>query len=204
MAKLLFFDTTHTYTVDGEVIPSVSEICRFISREIYGDIGQFTLDNAAKRGTAVHKSTEVLDKYGKVEITSDIEPYIRAYIQFRKDHACEWQKIEWATHHPDNLYAGTLDRYGTVDGKRAIVDIKSTANIDPAHRKLYEAAQNLYRKMLPEDMPVEQLLILQLKNDGTYKLYDLPISDGLADACLLLHTALKKRKRKKKEKTENE
>ena len=180
-------------------MPSVSEICRFISREIYTDIQQFTLDRAAERGTAVHKATEILDKYGKAEITEDIEPYLRAYIAFRKEHEVKWEKIEWAAHHPDNLYAGTLDRYGTVDGKKAIVDIKATSTVDPAHRKLYTAAQNLYRKMLPEDMPVEAIYILHLKKDGTYKLIELPIEDELADACLALHAALKKRKRKKKE-----
>lgn len=199
MAKLLFFDTTHTYTIGGEVIPSVSEICRFMSREIYTDIQQFTLDRAAERGTRVHKALEILDLYGKAEISEDIEPYIRAYLQFRKDHEVSWDKIEWATHHPDNLYAGTLDRYGIVDGKRAIVDFKAIATVDPAHRKLYTAAQNLYRKMLPDDMPVEAIYILHLKKDGTYKLIELPIEDELSDACLALHYALKKRKRKKKE-----
>lgn len=199
MAKLMFFDTDHRYTVDGEEVPSVSEICRFMSREIYGDIGQFNVDRAAERGTAVHKATEILDKYGKVEIDADIEPYLRAYIQFRKDYDCEWKKIEFATHHPDNLYAGTLDRYGTVNGFHAIVDFKTTANISPAHRMLYTAAQNLYRKMLPENMPVEKLYVLQFKIDGTYKLIQLEIQDTLADACLALHGALKKKKRKKKE-----
>lgn len=173
-----------------------------MSREIYTDIQQFTLDRAADRGTRVHKATEILDKYGKAEIAEDIAPYLNAYVKFRKEHECEWAKIEWATHHPDNLYAGTLDRYGTVDGKRAIVDIKATSNVDPAHRKLYTAAQNLYRKMLPDDMPVEAIYILHLRKDGTYKLIELPIEDELADACLSLHQALKKRKRKKKESNE--
>lgn len=199
MATLLFFDDSHTYTVDGEPVPSVSELCRFISREVYKDIQQFRLDNAAERGSGVHKATEILDKYGKCEVTEDIEPYLRAYLAFRKDHDCQWQKIEFATHHPEKLYAGTLDRYGTVDGVPAIVDIKSCSVVDPAHRTLYTAQLNLYRRMLPDDLPVEKLYVLHLKKDATYKLWELPIEDSLADSCLTLHTALKKRKRKKKE-----
>ena len=35
MATLLFFDQGHKYTLDGEELPSVSELCRFLSREIY-------------------------------------------------------------------------------------------------------------------------------------------------------------------------
>lgn len=199
MAALLFFDESHTYTVDGEQVPSVSELTRFISREIYSDINQFRLDLAAERGSAVHKAAEIMDKYGKCEVPEDIAPYLRAYLLFRREHSCQWQKIEWATHHPENLYAGTLDRYGLVDGSPAIVDLKSTTNISPAHRKLYCAQLNLYRRMLPPEMPVAKLFDLQLKKDGTYKLIPIPIEDTLADACLALHQALKKKKRRKKE-----
>jgi hypothetical protein len=193
MAQLLFFDEGHKYTLDGEELPSVSELTRFISREIYGDVGQFNLDRAADRGTAVHKATELLDKYGTVEIDEDISPYLKAYIAFRKEHKCEWQKIEYATHHPENLYAGTLDRVGTVDGKLAILDIKTSSTIQ---KPLYTAQLNLYREMLPD--PIEQLIILHLRKDGTYKLIDIPIEDTLADACVTLHEALKKKKRSKK------
>ena len=193
MAQLLFFDEGHKYTIDGEELPSVSELTRFISREIYGDVGQFNLDRAADRGTAVHKATELLDKYGTAEIDEDISPYLKAYIAFRKEHKCEWQKIEYATHHPENLYAGTLDRVGTVDGKLVVLDIKTSSTIQ---KPLYTAQLNLYRKMLPD--PIEQLVILHLKKDGTYKLIDIPIEDALADACVTMHEALKKKKRSKK------
>jgi len=193
MAQLLFFDECHKYTLDGEELPSVSQLTRFISREIYGDVGQFNLDRAAERGTSVHKATELLDKYGTVEIDEDIAPYLQAYIAFRKEHKCEWQKIEYATHHPENLYAGTLDRVGTVDGKLVVLDIKTSSTIQ---KPLYTAQLNLYRKMLPD--PIEQLVILHLKKDGTYKLIDIPIEDTLADACVTLHEALKKKKRSKK------
>ena len=193
MAQLLFFDEGHKYTLDGEELPSVSQLTRFISREIYGDVGQFNLDRAADRGTAVHKATELLDKYGTVEIDEDISPYLKAYIAFRKEHKCEWQKIEYATHHPENLYAGTLDRVGTVDGKLAILDIKTSSTIQ---KPLYTAQLNLYREMLPD--PIEQLIILHLRKDGTYKLIDIPIDDALADACITMHEALKKKKRSKK------
>ena len=48
-------------------------------------------------------------------------------------------------------------------------------------------------------MPVEQILILQLKKDGTYKLFNLDIDDKLADACLTLHLPLKKKERKRQD-----
>ena len=187
MANLVFFEENHRYTIDGEEVPSVSELTRFIAREIYGEVNQQILDNAAERGKKVHKATEALDKYGQVEIL------------FRREHEVEWQKIEWPVNN-GNLYAGTLDRYGTVDGIPAIVDYKTTANIDQGHKMLYTAAQNLYRMAIEKDHPVEKLIILQLIKDGSYKLYELEIQDELANACLALHQALKRKKRTRKEK----
>ncbi len=120
MARLIFFDDTHTYTVDGEEFPSVSEISRFASREIYGEVNQYNLDNAASRGSAVHKATEILDKYGKVECDEDIVPYIQAYVKFRKDFGIDdYEHIEKALAHEELKYAGTIDRIYTMDGKFA-------------------------------------------------------------------------------------
>lgn len=116
MARLIFFDDTHTYTVDGEEFPSVSEISRFASREIYGDVNQFNLDNACTRGSAVHKATEILDKYGRVECEEDIVPYIKAYVNFRKDFGIsEYEHIEKAIANEELKYAGTLDRIYKID-----------------------------------------------------------------------------------------
>lgn len=198
MAQLLFFDETHRYEVNGETLPSVSELCRFLSREIYGDVTQYRLDAAGDRGSGVHKGAELLDKYGKAEISEDLAPYLRAYMAFRREHVCRWEKIEWASWNPAQGYAGTLDRYGTVDGVPTVLDIKTTASIDPAKRSLYTAQLNLYRRLLPPEEPVERLLVLQLRKDETYKLYDLPLEDSLADACLTLHNALKKKRRRRK------
>ena len=195
MATLLFFDQGHKYTLDGEELPSVSELCRFLSREIYGDLAQWRLDNAAERGAAVHKACEVLDKYGQVDVQDGILPYLQAYLKFRREHAVDWQKVEYATHHPSRRYAGTIDRYGLVDGVPALVDIKTSYTI---HKPLCAAQLNLYRMMLEaEGRPVGQLYILHLKKDGGYKLQPFERDDALPDALLTLHNALKKKARKK-------
>ena len=111
MATLVFFDKEHLYQLNDEQVPSVSEISRFASREIYGNVEQYTLDNACSRGSSVHKATEILDKYNEVECEPNIEPYIRAYIKFRKDYAIkEYVAIERALASEKMRYAGTIDR----------------------------------------------------------------------------------------------
>ena len=195
---MLFYDETHRYTVDGEEVPSVSELTRFLSRELYSDVNQTILDAAASRGTSVHKAAEALDKFGSVEIGDEYLPYMKAYLSFLKEKKPEWEKIEWPVNN-GTLYAGTIDSYGALDGQKAIVDIKTTANIDKGHRVLYTAAQNLYRMAIENNHPVEAIYILQLKKDETWRLYSIEIQDELANACLTLHAAMKKNKRRKKE-----
>lgn len=200
MARLLFINEEgqHEYTLDGEVLPSVSEVTRFLSREVYGEVTQYILENAADRGTRVHKACEALDEYGSVEADEDILPYLQAYVLFRREHKVQWEKIEYSSYSPSRKYAGTIDRYGVVDGVRCIVDLKTSSSLQKA---LYGAGQNLYRMMLEEQgMPVEKLFILHLQKDGSYKIVELAKDDSVALACLTLHNALKKKPRKRKDK----
>ncbi|MEG1806477.1 MAG: DUF2800 domain-containing protein, partial [Clostridia bacterium] len=130
MAKLIFYDETHEYKLNDEIIPCVGELSRFASREVYGEVNQYALDNACDRGTAVHKACELIDKYGECEITDDIEQYVKAYMQFRKDyHIKEFVAIEKAVASQEMKFAGTIDRVMVVDGKLAIVDLKSSSVI---------------------------------------------------------------------------
>ena len=142
MAQLIFYDTGHTYEVDGVKMDSVSEILRFLSREEYDDINQYHLDNAAERGTAVHKACEALYKYGSVECTPDVEPYVMAFLQFLKDHKCNFTDIERPLADVERCIAGTPDLCGTVDGEEAIVDMKAQASV---HKSLVKAQLNAYR-----------------------------------------------------------
>lgn len=192
MAQLVFYDVDHQYEVDGEKYTSTSEVIRFISRDEYGDINQYTLDNAADRGTAVHKAAEQLDRYGDAEVDDAIVPYLQAYVRFLKEHKAEWSVIEKAMFHTERKYAGTIDRFGMVDGKASVVDIKTNSAIK---KTLVKAQLNGYEDMRrSQGLPhAEQLLCLQLMKDGKYRLYPCAIDMTEFDACYTLHMALQRR-----------
>ena len=194
MNILQFFDKGHVYMLDGERIPCVSDLCRFLHREIYKDAPLWQLEAAADRGTKVHATTEALDRTGRAEIEDDYLPYLEAYALFRKEHDAQWELIEHPDYHPAHRYAGTIDRYGMVDGFRTLLDIKTTYR---DYKPLCSASLNLYRMMLESrGKDVERLLILHLKKDGTYKLIKFAADDSVPMALITLHTALKTRRRK--------
>lgn len=196
MRGLKFYDEGHIYEYRGERIPSVSEILRFMSREVYGDIDKYVLDNAAQRGTAVHSATEALDRYGTVECSEDIYGYIQAYARFLNEHTVEWKYIEAPIAHRRMKYAGTIDRAGIVDGCFAIVDLKTNAAIK---KPLVKAQLNGYRKLLTERRErIENLYCLQLLPDGRYRLYPTAIDDTEFMACYKMHIAMQKKQKRGK------
>ena len=198
--SLEFYDKSHVYELDGERIPCVSDLCRFIHKEIYKDAPLWQMEAAADRGTKVHAATEALDKTGRAEIEDSYLPYLQAYAQFRQEHEVQWELIEYADYHPELMYAGTIDRYGIVDGYRTLADLKTTYLV---YKPLCGASLNLYRLILEaRQKVVERLMIIHLKKDGTYKLVNIPIDGAVAMALITLHNALKTRRKKNVRRTE--
>lgn len=197
MSILQYFDKGHIYMLEGERIPCVSDLCRFLHREIYKEAPIWQLEAAADRGTKVHAATEVLDKTGQAEIDDDYLPYLQAYAKFRQEHDVHWELIEYADYHPELRYAGTIDRYGLVDGIKTLMDIKTTYTV---YRSLCGASLNLYRLTLEaRGKQVERMLILHLRKDGTYRTVWIDIDDSVPMALITLHNTLKKKRRKKNE-----
>lgn len=194
MGILQFFDKGHVYLLDGERLPCVSDLCRFLHREVYQDAPVWQMEAAAERGSIVHAATESLDKQGTVSVAEEYRPYVQAYATFRREHDVKWELIEYATYHPAHRFAGTIDRYGVVDGLLTLLDIKTTYRV---YKPLCSASLNLYRLMLEaQGKGVEKLLILHLKKDGTYKLIPFELDDTVPLALITLHTALQRRRRK--------
>lgn len=194
MADLIFREKDHVYMLDGERLPCVSDLCRFLHKEIYKEAPQWQMDAAACRGTAVHAATESLDTQGTASIPEEYAPYVEGYRAFHAEHSVRWELIEKPLYHPTLRYAGTVDRYGEVDGEKSLMDIKTTYSV---YKPLCKAQLNLYRLMLAaRGYRVDRLYILHLQRTGAYKLVPIDTDDALPYALITLHNALKKRRRK--------
>lgn len=198
MDNIIFEPIKHRYTVNGVEVPSVSEIIRFIAKEVYGKTSKAWLDIAADKGTRIHRAAEDLDTRKKTEVDEDIAGYVEAYRAFLMDYSPKWAMIEGAVNYGVE-YAGTIDRYGFLGSQAVLVDIKSNTTIGKKHKVLYGAQLNLYRMALEyKSIPIDSMFLLHLKKDGTYQLIPVEKNNQTANACLLLHRLLAKGKRKKK------
>jgi hypothetical protein len=87
-------------------------------------------------------------------------------------------------------------------GKLAIIDLKSSSVV----QKVLALIQlNGYKLSVGQNGlgDVVALFILHIEKDGNYKLIGFEINPDLFLSCLILHKALQKKKRVKKENTEN-
>lgn len=193
MQNLIFNPENHTYTLDGLPVPCVTDLCRFIRREVYKDAPPWRMELAALRGTAVHTAAEQLDTTGGASIEEDYAPYLTAYRDFLTAHDIAWSLVEKPLYHPQLQYAGTIDRYGTVDGKWMLVDLKTTYTLN---KPLCRAQLNFYRLLLiAHGLPVERMAILHLRKDKPPRLVSVEEDEPLILALLTLHNTLKKGKK---------
>lgn len=183
----------HSYWVNDRQLPSVTEIIRFLNVDIIGSANKEAKEAAAERGTRIHEACTAYD-FGDDECDGDIVGYIKAYADFKRDYGVkDWSMFETIV--GNEHYAGTLDRYGKIDGVTTVLDIKTGSKL---HMKTHVVQLAGYTELLLEDRkPVEQGAILHLKKDGAYTLKIVDI-DELCDAylifrrCLELHNYLKK------------
>jgi hypothetical protein len=198
---LIFKAKKHEYyTKDGKKIPSVSEMISCLSNLVYGDVDEFVLQRAAEKGTEIHELTLELDTMGEVYVPGELSGYVQAYAQFLKDHDVKWVMAETAMKDNDDRFAGTIDRYGVVDGIPTLLDIKTSSKITGKNMTVYEAQMNFYRSMVEGHIkyPVNQMFVLHLKSDGSYSLEDVDMNYDLVTCCLIINEKMKRRKKRSK------
>ena len=154
--KIDFNEEKHEYSVNGVKVPSVSEILSPLNADRYGDINPAVLRAAAEKGTAVHEMCEAID-YGiftsemEDEMPPELEGYVNAYFQFLFDHDVYWEMVEQivacyrGVEGEPPIYAGTIDRFGIVDGKAAVLDIKTYASMTTEAQMTASCQTALYR-----------------------------------------------------------
>jgi len=166
MPNIDFDENNHIYRKSNIRLPSVTQLMKVLSDDLYDNIDPAVLEKAAKRGTAVHEACEMFDKFNFVGIDENEREYFNAYLNFKKEHKVKSIANEIKVFHKQLLYAGTIDVIAEIDGKITLADIKTTAVL---HSKLVAVQLGAYLMALKSHgLNVEQCAVVQLKSSGEY------------------------------------
>lgn len=177
LPELAFEDSTHTYRLDGEIIPSVSRIMEPLKEATYSGISEKTLRNAANKGSSVHNSIE---NYFKFQI-EDVAPEHRAYFDAFLAWLSEAQPIvvvgsEVRIYHKILRYGGTIDLiYYDKDGLLTLADFKTTYTISDMSCGVQ--LESYDQALASHGIKVQKKKIIHLKRNGKFKVIDYPVGD---------------------------
>jgi hypothetical protein len=172
-----FIDDIHQYLVDGCMVDSVTQILGVKYRNDYASVPPAVLDNASKRGTAVHKAIENFNVSGY----DDGSEAVRNFKFLQKQYGFEVldSELPIVIFKDDMPVAcGRLDMTMLMDGKTGIADIKTVSALNK-EKIAYQL--NLYRIGLMQSYGVDAkfLKIIHLR-DGIRKVIDSPVNEGMA------------------------
>lgn len=173
---LEYFDDTHTYLYEGLMLPSVSRILGTKYKNEYASVPPAVLNNAAKRGTAVHKAIENYNNSGY----DDGSEAVRNFKFLQKQYGFEVldSELPLVLFKDDMPIAcGRLDMTMLIDGETGIADIKTVSTLNK-EKIAYQL--NLYRIGLMQSYGVDAkfLKIIHLR-DGIRKVIDSPINEKM-------------------------
>lgn len=98
---------------------------------------------AQLRGTDVHAAAEALNLGQPVDVEPHIEPYVEWYRAFLDGHAPVFEAAEAPVYNLTWGYAGTLDAIVVIDGRRVVLDMKTT----PKHPDGRDGARPPYEEV---------------------------------------------------------
>jgi hypothetical protein len=158
-----FDPVTHRYTVEGRIIPSVTQ--RITDAGLLGSAAQFYSPESAARGTAIHQACADRDHGLDVSVFAKGEHggYLTSYIKWCDAIQPIWTSIETPRYSAKHGTAGTADRVGTfADGQPLVLDLKSGG------RAGWHSVQLAFYDLLHDDLPprTRRRIVLYLRANG--------------------------------------
>lgn len=132
---LEFHEARHEYRLDGEVVPSVTQVTDGLLTDL-SMVPRDVLERAAAFGTAVHMTCELDDDDMLDEDALDValRPYLAGYRKFKAEVKPEVLANELKVYSRKYGFAGTLDRVMRFGRglPRCLVDLKTNTQLLPA------------------------------------------------------------------------
>ncbi|MFR1537605.1 MAG: hypothetical protein ACLSUP_03070 [Blautia massiliensis (ex Durand et al. 2017)] len=166
--ELKFEEKRHIYTINGQILPSVTTVMRPLDNEVYRGIDEDVMRMAADRGTAIHNAVENYVIYGIEDIEPKHRGYFNAFLRFWDENNPEPLATESRLYHKILRYAGTADLPCVIGGKRILIDYKTSAAVN---KMLTGVQLEAYAKAYSSHgFRFDEKAIVHLKNDGSYQM----------------------------------
>lgn len=169
---MLTFDApSHTYRIDGRVVPSVTQLIKPL--QDFAGIDPAVLEAKRELGVFVHKACELddADDLDEASIDPSVLPYVQAWRKFKRATGALILQSERQLVHRALGFAGTLDRvaelHSITAGSRWLIDIKTSVDLSP-----WVGVQLAGYRLLLESNgePVDVLGAVRLLPDCTYRI----------------------------------
>lgn len=159
-----FDERTHTYTLDGKQLISVTTLMKKHGlAPDYSMVRSEVLEAKAERGTLIHKEIEDFIKKGEIGFTDELFNFTD-YITKSKVKILQSETIVY-----NDIVAGTLDLLLN-DGETVIADIKTTATL---HREAVSWQLSIYNALLGWVATKGQAF--HFGKDGELNVVDIPL-----------------------------
>ena len=178
-----FDPVAHRYTLDGIVLPSVTQILRGL--DDFAHVPARVLEKARDRGTRVHSacSLDVLGTLDEATVDDEVAPYLAQFRRFPRESGFMPTLSECRVYDETLWYAGTLDLFGDLPGCIDVqIDIKSGAIPRSVGPQTAAYANGLYKRA---GLMTRRRYTLKLEA-GKYSLIPLDSTDDFGAFCRAL------------------
>ena len=176
--QLTFLDSRFYYSEDGSFVPSVTTVLESYPKgaafyewlKKNGEDSDAIRDEAGRRGSLVHGMTErydageeisILDEAGNIGLKINEWAMFSRYAEFTDKFKFDILFSEQNFVSTSLGFAGTLDRIIEMDGKKILVDIKTSGSVWPSYWLQLAAYKALVNEAIPE-MQIDAVAILWL------------------------------------------
>lgn len=180
-----FDRVAHTYTLDGQRLPSVTEVLGLLQN--FDTIPWATLERARQRGERVHQCINAYNRgaYAAVDFPEDVAYYLDGWEAFLNESGAVVVASEQPVYHKALRYAGTPDCVLSWKNDRRLLvpDVKATWEIPPTVGAQTAAYAEAYKQQHGLSLKIDRACV-HLTPDG----YTLHMRDDPADWSLFVST----------------
>lgn len=170
--EILFDEEPHTYSFRGKPYDSVTQVIRLAGLgDDFSMVNAERMEYAQRRGRMVHLACQYYDD-GELDMATvheSIKGYVSAYVLFRKERPLKVVANEKRLLSLRLGVAGTPDLVCFMDGRRSVIDRKTSQHMSKAMGIQTGGYKTLWNDIFPTT-PVHDRYGLRLEIGGQYRL----------------------------------